>query len=155
MEDLIGNESIQREYSGESGIFIIDTANPVPNDGQINGIGGYFLGTTEVVVKLLRPMGKDYIITDSKKLSFDIEKAGKTHVDFENPLIVKKGDILAFYFPKSVTVPYDTGLGTNAYSEMKEDEYESGVKISADDFIQASKIKRKYSLNYYGIFFQN
>ena len=100
-------------------------------------------------------MGKDYIIIDSKKLSFDIEKAGKAHVDFENPLIVKKDDVLTFYFPKSVTVPYDTGLGTSAYSEMKEDEYESGGRIAADDFIQASKIKRKYSLNYYGIFFQN
>ncbi|MCU0598961.1 MAG: hypothetical protein MUE70_06860 [Desulfobacterales bacterium] len=155
LEDFIGNELIAREYSGESGILVIDIENPVPSDGQINGIGGYFLGPTEVIVKLLRPMGNDYIITDSQKLSFEIEKAGKTYVDFENPLIVKKDDIVAFYFSKSVTAPYDSGLGTSAYLSIKDDIYENGGRIPADDLFQKNQIKRKYSLNYYGIFIQN
>jgi hypothetical protein len=154
LEDFIGNELIKREYSGESGLFIVDTANPVPSDGQINGIGGYFLGATEVVVKLLRPMGKDYIVTDSKTLNFELDNAGKSYVDFDNPLIVKKDDIMAFYFPKSVTVPYDSGLGVGSYSSMKEDKYESGGIIASDDLKDSNQIKRKYSLNYYGIFIQ-
>jgi len=154
LEDFIGNELIKREYSGESGLFIVDMANPVPSDGQINGIGGYFLGPTEVVVKLLRPMGKEFIVTDSKNLNFEIDKDGKTYIDFDNPLIVKKDDIIAFYFPKSVTVPYDSGLGVSTYSSLKEDKYESGGRIASDDLSQANQIKRKYSLNYYGIFIQ-
>jgi hypothetical protein len=154
LEDFIGNELIQREYSGEAGLIIIDTANPVPSDGQINGIGGYFLASTEVVVKLLRPIGKDYIVTDSKKINFDIDKPGKSYIDFENPLIVKKDDILAFYFPKSVTIPYDSGLGVGTYSSLKEDKYESGGKIESADLLAVNQIKRKYSLNYYGIFIQ-
>jgi len=154
LEDFIGNELIKREYSGEAGLFIIDTANPVPSDGQINGVGGYFLGSTEVVVKLLRPMGKDYIVTESKNLNFDLDKAGKSYIDFDNPLIVKKDDIMAFYFPKSVTVPYDSGFGVSTYSSLKEDKYESGGKIAAEELQATNQVKRKYSLNYYGIFIQ-
>jgi hypothetical protein len=100
-------------------------------------------------------MGKDYIVTDSKNLTIAIDKAGKTYIDFNSPLIVEKDDILAFYFSKSVTVPYDSGIGTNVFLSMKEDQHESGGQLAADDVLATKQTKRKYSLNYYGIFLMN
>jgi len=154
LEDFVGNELIERQNSGESEMMIIDVANPVPSEGQINGIGGYFLNSTDIVVKLLRPLGNDYIVTYSNSLSVTVDKPGQKFVDFTNPLIVKKDDIIAYYFPKSVTVPFDIGLGIGTYSSLKEDAYANGEKVAGEDIWKSNQMKRKYSLNYYGIFTQ-
>ncbi|RJP89140.1 MAG: hypothetical protein C4518_10390 [Desulfobacteraceae bacterium] len=153
LEDFVGDELIQREHSGDEKMMIVNVAHPVPSGGQINGIGGYFSGTSDVIIKLLRPVGNDYVVIYNKELKFEAEGSGKTYVDFDSPFIVKKGDVIAYYFPGPVNVPYDSNIGTNAYSEMGSDEYAQGDRIAAEDIWHADQVKRKYSLNYYGIFY--
>jgi len=152
LEDFIGNELINREHSGEDAIFIIDVSHPIPEAGQINGIGGYFSGSADMIVKLLRPVGKDYVVTYEINLTVNIDQAGKHYLDFNNPLIVEKGDIIAYYFPDTVNVPFDSGIGTTAYSKMKSDKFKQGGRLDADDIWHEGQTTRKYSLSYYGIF---
>lgn len=152
MDDFIGNELIKREHSGESGIFIVDVSHPVPGSGQINGIGGYFSGSADMIVKLLRPVGKNYVVTYEKNLAVKTDRTGKHYIDFDNPLFVEKNDVIAYYFPKTVNVPYDSGIGTTAYSKMKSDKFKQGGPVEADDIWHKGETLRKYSLSYYGIF---
>ncbi len=77
LEDFIGNELIERAHAGEEGMFIIDMANPIPSGGQVNGIGGYFSGPADIVVKLLRPVGLEYIVTYNKQVHVDAEGPGR------------------------------------------------------------------------------
>lgn len=153
LEDFIGEELIKREHTDGEKIMIVNVAHPVPSGGQVNGIGGYFAGPSEVVIKLLRQMGNDYVVIYSKELKFDAGAPGKKTIDFDSPFIVKKGDILAYYFPGPVNVPYDSNIGTNAYSKMDTDEYAHGSRITAEDIWRKDQEKRKYSLNYYGVFY--
>jgi len=153
LEDFIGEELMAREHTDGEKLIIIDVAHPVPSGGQINGIGGYFKGPSDVVIKLLRPVGNDYVVIYTKELKFDAGEAGKKTVDFETPFIVKKGDVIAYYFPGPVNVPYDSNIGINTYSEMELDEYKQGDRIASEDIWHKDQVKRKYSLNYYGIFY--
>lgn len=152
LEDYIGNELIQRGKSGDTATFIIDLLHPVPSEGQINGIGGYFLSSADIVIKLLRPVGKDYVVIYDKQLHAKIDKPGKNLIDFDSPFIVQKSDIIAYYFPGPVNVPYDVEIGTNTYSQMSSDSYKHGSRVDSDDIWHAEQTKRKYSLNYYGVF---
>ncbi|MDO9263054.1 MAG: hypothetical protein Q7U02_03750 [Desulfosalsimonadaceae bacterium] len=153
LEDFIGEELMPRQHTGDEKLIIIDVAHPVPSGGQINGIGGYFRGPSDVVIKLLRPVGNDYVVIYTKELKFDAGNPGKKTIDFESPFIVKKGDVIAYYFPGPVNVPYDSNIGINTYTEMESDEYAQGDRIAADDIWHKDQTKRKYSLNYYGIFY--
>lgn len=152
LEDFIGNELIERGHSGETELFIVDVLHPVPSEGQINGIGGYFLTSADIVIKLIRPVGKDYVVIYDKQVRAEVNSPGKLNIDFDSPFIVQKSDIIAFYFPGTVNVPYDVDIGTDTYSRMKSDKYKHGDKIADDDIWHAEQIKRKYSLNYYGVF---
>jgi len=153
LEDFIGNELIARDKSGDEQIIIIDVANPVPSGGHINGIGGFFSASGDIIIKLLRPVGKDYIVTYNKKLQVTIDNPDKKFVDFDKPIISKKGDIMAYYFPGPVIVPYNSDHGVNTYSKMRSDKYKNGDRVPADDIFDADQIKRKYSLSYYGVFY--
>lgn len=153
LEDFIGSELIERAHSEEENILVVDVSNPIPSGGQINGIGGYFTGSADIVVKLLRPSGNDYIVIYNKQVQVETEAPGSKYIDFDSPFIVKKGDVIAYYFPGSVNVPYDSDIGTNAYSKMRSDKFGHGDRMAAADIWHADEIKRKYSLNYYGIFY--
>ncbi len=153
LEDFIGNELIERAHTGDDKIIIINVAHPVPSGGQINGVGGYFSGPADIIIKLLRPVGNDYIVIYNKQVQVAAEEPGKKYIDFDSPFIVKKGDVIAYYFPDTVNVPYDSDIGTNTYSKMRSDKYQHGDRIAADDIWHTDQPKRKYSLNYYGIFY--
>jgi len=153
LEDFIGNELIERAHSGDEKLIIFNVDNPVPSGGQINGIGGYFIGSADIIIKLLRPVGNDYIVIYSQQLHVEADKPGKQYIDFDNPFIVKKGDIIAYYFPGPVNVPYDSNIGISTYSTMRSDKYGHGERIAADNIWQSEEINRRYSLNYYGIFY--
>ena len=156
LEDFVGYPLVERESLEDPANLIIDTAHPVPGQGQINGIGGYFKGKGELFVKLLRPIGEDYLITHSKALQVAADEPGKKLIDFDKPIFVNEGDILAFYFPDaSVLVSYDTHVGVNSYHWMRKDKYPNGARLKTDDIEQTEQTKRKYSLNYYGIFLKN
>lgn len=153
LDDFIGNELVARGNSGGEGMFIIDTANPIPSGGQINGIGGYFLGPADITVKLLRPVGMDYIVTYNQQIHVDADSPGTKTIDFDKPLIVKKDDLLAYYFPKNVNVPWDNNIGIKTYFPMPSDNYGQGSRITAGDIWRKDQDSRKYSLNYYGVFY--
>jgi len=153
LEDFIGNELIEREHSGEKNVLVVNVSHPIPSGGQINGVGGYFTGPADIVIKLLRPSGNDYIVIYDKQVQVDAEAPGKKHIDFDSPFIVKKGDVIAYYFPGPVNVPYDSNIGTNTYSKMNSDKFGHGDRVAAEDIWHTDQIKRKYSLNYYGIFY--
>ncbi len=154
LEDFVGNPLILRENVAKAGHMIVDMAHPVPGKGQINGIGGYFQGSGEICVKLLRPVGSDYIVTYSKALRVECSKTCKLLIDFDKPILVNKGDVVAYYLPGPVSVVYDREIGVNSYFEVHTDKYPVGERIKADDMWQPKQSKRKYSLNYYGIFIQ-
>jgi hypothetical protein len=128
-------------------------SHPIPSGGQINGIGGYFTGSADIVIKLLRPVGNDYIVIYNKQVKVEAAEPGKQYIDFDSPFIAKKGDVIAYYFPGPVNVPYDSDIGINTYSKIKSDKYAHGDRIAAEDIWHSDQIKRKYSLNYYGIFY--
>jgi len=153
LEDFIGNPLIARENTDAANNMIINVAHPVPSQGQINGIGGYFTGPCEVYIKLLRPVGKDYVVTYSKALTIDAAEPGERLIDFEQPIIARKGDIVAYYFPGPVPVPFDSELGIPSYFKMRSDKYQNGDRVKADDIWRSDQTKRKYSLNYFGIFY--
>ncbi|MDA8404825.1 MAG: hypothetical protein M0Z56_11645, partial [Desulfobacteraceae bacterium] len=153
LEDFIGEELMPRAHTGDEKLIIVDVAHPVPSGGQINGIGGYFSGPSDIVIKLLRAVGNDYVVIYSKELTFDAGAPGKKTIDFDSPFIVKKGDIIAYYFPGAVNVPYDGNIGTNTYSKMDSDEYAHGSRIATEDIWRKDQEKRRYSLNYYGVFY--
>lgn len=153
LEDFIGNPLIKRENTDSDNNMIVDVANPVPSQGQINGIGGYFTGSCEIHIKLLRPVGNDYIVASDKRIQVEAKTPGKQLIDFDQPVIARKGDIVAYYFPGPVNVTFDSQLGINAYFRIRSDRYRSGDRIEADDLWQSEQEKRKYSLNYYGVFY--
>ena len=153
LEDFIGNPLIKRENTDDSKNMIVDVAHPVPSQGQINGIGGYFTGDCEIHIKFLRPVGNDYIVTYSKPVKVAAAEPGKQLIDFDQPIIARKGDIIAYYFPGPVNVPFDRALGISSYFKMKSDKYQSGDRVEADAIWPSDQAKRKYSLNYYGIFY--
>lgn len=153
-DDFIGNELIPRESSGDNRVLIVEVANPVPSGGHIKGIGGYFLDSGEIVVKLLRKSEKDYMVVHSMSIRVEIQKPGKQFIDFDSPLIIKPGDIIAYYFPGPVFVPYDRDVGVVSYQELQSDDYPSGSRVSEDDIWKKNQANRKYSLNYYGIFYR-
>ena len=153
LEDFIGNPLIKRANTDNENNMIIDFAYPVPSQGQINGFGAYFTGSCDVHIKLLRPVGDDYIVAYDKPIKVAVNAPGKQLIDFDQPIIARKGDIMAYYFPNSVCVPFDSELGINSYFKMRSDRYKSGDRLKADDLWQPEQTKRKYSLNYYGIFY--
>ncbi len=153
LEDFIGNELIERANSGDESLIVINVAHPVPSGGQINGIGGYFTGSGDVIVKLLRPVGNDYLVVYNKPVQVKAEAPGEQYIDFDSPFIVKKGDILAYYFPGPVIVPYDVNIGINTYAKIRSDHYGHGSRVAADNIWGKETLNRKYSLNYYGIFY--
>jgi len=153
-DDFIGNELIPRETAGDNRVLIVEVANPVPSGGHIKGIGGYFLNSGEIVVKLLRRSEKDYMVIHSMPIRVEIQKPGKQFIDFDSPLIIKPGDIMAYYFPGPVIVPYDRDVGVVSFQEMPSDDYPSGSRVSEDDIWKENQANRKYSLNYYGIFYR-
>lgn len=156
LEDFVGYPLVEREFLEDPANFIVDIAHPVPGQGQINGIGGYFKGNGEFFVKLLRPAGEDYLVTHNKSLQVAADQPGKKLIDFDKPIFVNEGDILAFYFPDpSVLVSYDTHIGVNSYHRMRKDKYPNGSRLKADDIERPETTKRKYSLNYYGFFLKN
>lgn len=153
LEDFVGNPLISRKNTDDANnMIIIDVAHPIPGQGQINGIGGYFTDSCEIHIKLLRPVGNDYIVTCNKPITVDATDAGKQHIDFKQPVMARKGDIVAYYFSGPVSVPFDVDLGINSYFKTDAEEYQNGDRIEADAIWQSDQDKRKYSLNYYGIF---
>lgn len=153
LEDFIGDALIERANTGEENIMVVHVAHPVPSGGQVNGIGGYFNGSGNLVVKLLRPTGNDFIVIYDKQISVSVETPGEQPIDFDSPFIVKKGDIIAYYFPGPVIVPHDINIGTTAYLKMRSDQYPHGSRVASADIWREGQPLRKYSLNYYGIFY--
>ena len=155
LEDFVGFPLIARENMDTDASMVVDLAHPVPGKGQINGIGGYFKGSGSIVVKLMRPVGSDYIVTYNKTLALDAAEAAKRLIDFDSPIMVNKGDVVAYYLPESISVAYDREIGVSSYFRAATDEFPVGERIQADALWKQKQPKRKYSLNYYGIFVQN
>jgi hypothetical protein len=152
LEDVIGNPLISREYIDEDDTVLFDMDHPVPAPGHVNGVGGYFEGSGDIVIKFLRPVGEDYIVTASKALPVSGEEPGERQIDFDKPILVNKGDILVYYLNGPIGAFYDDMIGTNSYFRMPKDRYPAGERVTADAIWNPDQNRRKYSLNYYGIF---
>ncbi|MFO7838510.1 MAG: hypothetical protein R6X08_03280 [Desulfosalsimonadaceae bacterium] len=155
LEDFIGNPLIARRNLDEGTRMVVDTAHPIPGKGQINGIGGYFSGSGIIVVKILRPVGEDYMVAASKALEVTADSKGKHLLDFDNPIIVNKGDLVGYYIAGPAAVSYDSGPGVQSYFRMRKDDFNDGRRVEADEIWREKEPARKYSLNYYGVFSRN
>ncbi len=52
-----------------------------------------------------------------------------------------------------MNVPFDINIGTKTYSRMRSDKFDQGTRITAEDIWNEDQESRKYSLNYYGVFY--
>lgn len=153
LEDFVGNPLIKRGSMDDSANMVVLSGHPVPAQGQINGVGGYFAGPGKISVKLLKKVGEDYIVTSSKTAAVNGSQPGRQLIDFEKPVIAEKGDLVAFYFPEGVNVYYDGGIGEASWMRISPDECRNGKKLKREDILRKKRQSRKYSLNYYGVFY--
>ncbi len=110
--DYMGGELITRMVSSGSNQTIVNL-NPFPSDSIIYMIKGAFNAGTVLVPQLFRNNG-DKIVCIWQGPLVEIYDSGEKTYDFETPLTTRKGDFFGFYFPKRVTISYDTRTGKYA-----------------------------------------
>lgn len=144
--DYVGSELVPRLKQGKEPIFIVDFANPMPSSGVMTGVGGVFTQPGNFLVKVLHPVGTDYVVTWESKL-ISIEQAGKQQVQFPVSVGFEKGDVIGYYFPQTPNVGYDGPTGETLYADK---DVALGGTISKS-FMSGATERRAYSLGIYGL----
>lgn len=146
--DYVGGELVSRTGTDqpEQDKVLVDLANPMPAEGVLTSVGGFFTMPGSFRVKVMRPVeGNLFVVWESKPLN--VAAAGKTRINFPVNVGVEKGDLLAFYFPHQVIAALDTGTGDTRT-------YDGDVALGKSLAIRSldnGKQKRAYSLGVYGL----
>ena len=144
--DYIGGELVKRGKYDNKPLTLVDLKNPIPQPGVLNGVGGYFVKPTTLVVKVLRKVNDDFVVVwESKPLA--INKTGFIKKNFPINVGIEKGDIIGYYFPKLATVAFDEGTGDTRYSK---ENLKLGKRVSLSS-LSDSNNKRAYSLGVYAL----
>lgn len=145
--DYIGAEIIPRNNIEARSITLIDAEHPIPYSGSINALGAYVVKPTKVKLQILRPTDNNTYISvwDSPLISLDI--IGENTVNFSASIGIKKGDVIAYYFPENVGVGYDSGIGSMLHTSKP-------IDNSGD--IRVNKLKpfkngRNYAIGVYAL----
>lgn len=144
--DYIGSEQVPRSKQDGSAMFLVDFANPAPADGALTGVGGFFTNPGMFYVKILRPVGGQYVVIWESK-TIDISASGKQFVQFPFTVGIERGDVLGYYFPQQVNVGYDTSTGDTLYNSGDQ---ELGSSLSKT-FMSGVSQRRAYSIGVYGL----
>ncbi len=144
--DYIGGELVVRNNVDEKPILVVDLYHPVPRNGTLTGVGGYFQSTGTLSVKVLRPIADKLVVVWSSQ-SMTIPKTGLQQLSFPVSVGVEKGDYLAYYFNEPGLVGFDTGTGDTRYLN-KDVAVGASVKQSS---LRGEKNKRAYSVGVFGL----
>ena len=144
--DYVGSELVSRAKIDTRPILIIDFAHPMPNTGILTGIGGYFSKAGSLAVKVLHPVGDQYVITwESKEL--EIAAPGRQLVQFPVSVGVEKGDVIGYVFLREPSVSFDTSTGDTLYV-LEDVALGSTMKKTS---MSGAEEKRAYSLGVFGL----
>ena len=94
--DYIGGELVQRTAVDEQPLLIVDKANPVPKDGSLTSVGGYFNTPGQLAVKVMRKV-EDNLVVVWESGPLTISAAGLQKVGFAVSVGVQRGDYIAYY----------------------------------------------------------
>ncbi|MCW9024837.1 MAG: hypothetical protein OQK73_09140 [Gammaproteobacteria bacterium] len=144
--DYIGGELVKRTKYDNKPLMLVDAKNPIPQPGVLNGVGGYFVKPTTLIVKVLRKVNDNFVVAwESKPLA--INKTGFVKKRFPINVGVEKGDIIGYYFPKLATVSFDEGTGDTRYTK---ENLTLGSRLKLSSLSDRDN-KRAYSLGVYAL----
>jgi len=144
--DYVGSEMVGRAKQDKTPILLVDFANPMPTSGVITGVGGFFIQGGNVEVKVLHPVGSDYVVTWESKL-LTVEHAGKQQIQFPLSVGVEEGDVIGYFFPQMPNVGYDSSTGETLFNNA---DIPLGGTVSKSTLSGAME-RRAYSLGVYGL----
>lgn len=139
--DYIGEEIFDRTKMGAEPGVLVDFANPIPRNGSLIGVNGYFAQPTHFFVNVLRPLNDRYVVIWQSQV-VEVNKLGYQRVRFPVSVGVEKGDVIAYDFPVSIGVKYDQGTGNTLMSKRS---YPLGASIEAGS-LKGEEERRAYSL---------
>lgn len=144
--DYIGGELVERSRVETKALTLIDLANPIPARGTLTGVGAHFTQPTQILVKVLRPIEDRYVlIWQSEPLQ--AKRAGVNRLTLPVSVGVEAGDVMAYQFPESTAVSFDTGTGRTLYSSQPL-KLGSIVRESA---LSGARDRRAYSIGVFGL----
>ena len=144
--DYIGGELVERAGLDEKPVLLVDLKNPVPLNGTLTGVGGYYQAVGAVSVKVLRPIGDELVVVWSSQ-PIAITERGQQRIKFPVVVGVEKGDYLGYYLTQPGMVGFDTGTGDSRYID-KDVAVGSSMRRSS---LNGEKIRRAYSIGVFGL----
>jgi len=148
--DYVGSELVPRAKLDTKAIFVIDFANAMPSSGVLTGVGGNFTKAGALTVKVLHPVGDQYVITWESK-SLEIAGPGKQQAQFPVSVGIEKGDVIGYFFAEAPNVGYDISTGDTLYTN---DDAALGAMVSKS-VLSGTSERRAYSLGVYGLLDSN
>lgn len=151
--DYVGSALIERvqEHAVASAetpapLLLVDFANPIPAAGVLTGVGGVATAPTDLTVKVLRKIDQQWLVVwTSHSLSFPV--SGFNRESFPVNVGVEKGDVVAYYFPQSASISFDSGTGQTLY---RRDDISIGGLLKLNS-LDGRAQQRAYSLGVYGL----
>jgi hypothetical protein len=151
--DYVGSELIERTQehvvgSTESAepLLLVDFANPIPAAGVLTGVGGIATAPADLTVKVLRKIDQQWLVVwTSHSLTFS--NSGYNRESFPVNVGVEKGDLVAYYFPQSASISFDSGTGQTLY---RRDDISIGGLLKLNS-LDGRAQQRAYSLGVYGL----
>lgn len=144
--DYIGGELVERAQLEEKPLLIVDLGHPVPKNGTLTGLGGFFAKPAPFKVKVLRQVEDDLVVIwESKPIT--PKQPGINRIHFPVTVGVEQGDVLGYFFPTLTGVTFDTGSGDVRY--LQED-LRPGGKVRRSALLGDGK-KRAYSIGVYAL----
>lgn len=144
--DYVGGELVERANIEDKPLTVVDLSNRIPSNGVLTGVGAYVIKSTTMKVKVLRNI-ENNLVTVWESNPIDMLIAGPNRHQFANSVGVEQGDIIAYEFPTSVGVGFDTGTGDSRYTT---DKINLGRSIQLNS-LMGKKFKRSYSVGVYGL----
>ncbi len=139
--DYVGEELFSRTKMDIDSAVLVDLANPIPRNGTLMGIHGYFAQATRFSVNVLRPVGERYVVVWQGPM-LEMAKTGAQRMQFPLSVGVEKGDIVAYDFPESIGIKYDQGTG---HTLLGKKSFLLGASVERSA-LKAQDEKRAYSI---------
>lgn len=127
-------------------LLLVDFANAMPAAGVLTGVGGVATAPTDVFVKVLRKIDQQWLVVWTSQ-SLEFLQPGFNRVSFPVNVGVEKGDVVAYYFPRSPTISFDSGTGQTLY---RRNDVAIGGHLKLNT-LDGAKQQRAYSLGVYGL----
>lgn len=144
--DYTGGAQVPRSNTDTTSLFLVDFLNKMTSEGLLTGVGGVFYQPGIFYVKILRPIGGQYIVIwESKPIK--VTTTGKQFLQFPVSVNVERNDIIGYYFPQTVNVGYDISTGDTRYNTS---DIPLGGSVSKIGLTGGAE-KRAYSLGVYGL----